>query len=139
MNFDELNEIVAREAGVSICPICDVPFIKKHPRQKTCASSECKRAWRNQYFEDRRRRMLAENPEEFRAYRRAAEKKTRKKKKERERMSRNYKKMQDYWQRQEDIKLHETDGGIDYGKHQVEKTLAQVPKIDVSGFMEKKK
>lgn len=132
MNFDELNELVAREAGVSICPVCSVPFAKRNPRQKTCGSTECKRLWRNRYFEDRRRRMLAENPEEFRAYRRAAEKKTRRKKKERERMKRNYKKMQSYWERQIDVKEHKIDGGLDYGKKQIEKTLAQVPKIDVN-------
>ena len=134
MNFDELNEIIAREAGINICPICGTPFDKYHSRQKTCGTDECKRLWRNRYFEERRRRLLAENPEEFRRYRREAEKKTRRKKREKERMRRNYKKMQSYWERQIDVKERKIDGGLDYGKKQVEKTLEQVPKIDVSGF-----
>ena len=138
MNFDELNAIIAKEAGINICPICGVPFDKYHSRQKTCGSDECKRLWHNKYFNDRRKRMLAENPEEFRRYRREAEKKTRRKKREKERMRRNYKKMQSYWERQIDVKEHKIDGGLDYGKKQVEKTLAQVPKIDVN-IGEKKK
>ena len=138
MNFDELNAIIAKEAGINICPICGVPFDKYHSRQKTCGSAECKRLWHNKYFNDRRKRMLAENPEEFRRYRREAEKKTRRKKREKERMRRNYKKMQSYWERQIDVKEHKIDGGLDYGKKQVEKTLAQVPKIDVN-IGEKKK
>lgn len=134
MNFDELNEIIAREAGINICPICGTPFDKYHSRQKTCGTDECKRLWRNKYFDERRRRLLAENPEEFRAYRREAERKTRRKKRNKEAMRRNYKKMQSYWERQIDVKEHRIDGGLDYGKKQVEKTLEQVPKIDVSGF-----
>ena len=134
MNFDELNAIVAKEAGINICPICGVPYEKYHSRQKTCGTDECKRLWRNRYFDERRRRLLAENPEEFRRYRREAEKKTRRKKREQELMRRNYKKMQSYWERQIDVKEHKIDGGLDYGKKQVEKTLAQVPKIDTSGF-----
>lgn len=134
MNFDELNKIVAKEAGVNICPICGTPFGKYHSRQKTCGTEECKRLWRNKYYDERRRRLLKECPEEFRRYRREAEKKTRKKKRERELMQRNYKKMQSYWERQIDVKERKLDGGLDYGKKQVEKTLAQVPKIDVSGF-----
>ena len=134
MNFDELNEIIAREAGINICPICGTPFEKYHSRQKTCGTDECKRLWRNKYFDERRRRLLAENPEEFRAYRREAERKTRRKKRNKEAMRRNYKKMQSYWERQIDVKEHRIDGGLDYGKKQVEKTLEQVPKIDISGF-----
>lgn len=137
MNFNTLNEIIERETGISICPICGVPFDKYHSRQKTCGSDECKRLWHNKYFNDRRKRMLAEDPEAFRAYRREAEKKTRRKKREKEMLRRNYKKMQSYWERQLD-KERRTDGGLDYGKKQVEKTLAQVPKIDVSEFMKGK-
>lgn len=139
MNFDELNAIIAKEAGINICPICGVPFDKYHSRQKTCGSAECKRLWHNKYFRDRRKRLLTEDPEAFRAYRREAEKKTRRKKKEKERMRRNYKKMQSYWERQIDVKERKLDGGLDYGKKQVEKTLAQVPKIDTNGFEKREK
>jgi hypothetical protein len=47
--------------------------------------------------------------------------------------------MQSYWERQIDVKERKLDGGLDYGKKQVEKTLAQVPKIDVSGFEKRDK
>ena len=134
MNFDLLNEIIAKEAGVNICPICGIPYEKYHSRQKTCGTEECKRLWHNRCVEERRRKMLTEKPEEFRAYRREAEKKTRRKKKQKEMLRKNYKKMQSYWERQIDVKERKIDGGLDYGKKQVEKTLAQVSKIDVSGF-----
>ena len=138
MNFNTLNEIIEKETGVGICPICGVPFEKYHSRQKTCGSDECKRRWHNNYYNERRRRLLAEHPDEFRAYRREAERKTRKKKREKEMMRRNYKKLQSYWERQIDVKERKLDGGIDYGKKQMEKTLAEVPKIDVSEFMKGK-
>lgn len=137
MNFDELNEIVAKEAGVSICPICGTPFKKFHSRQKTCGSDECKRAWHNQYYNERRRRLLAENPEEFRAYRREAERKYRRKKRSAEMADDNYKKLEDYWLNRAERRI-ETDG-LEYGKKQAERTLASVPKIDVSGFKKENK
>jgi len=141
MNFDALDEIIAKNAMVHICPICGTPFREYHRRQKTCGTEECKRLWRNRYYEERRRKKLSEDPESLRAYRREAEKKTREKKKETEMMRRNYKKMQSYWERQLDteLKMEEAEDGHEYGKKQVEKTLAQVPKIDVSEFMKGKK
>lgn len=134
MDFKVLDEIIAKNSMVHICPVCGTPFREYHSRQKTCGTEECKRMWRNSYYEKRRRTKLAEDPEGFRAYRREAEKKTREKKKETEMMRRNYKKMQSYWERQLDakLKMEEKEDGREYGKKQVEKTLAQVPKIDVN-------
>ena len=40
MNFDQLNDIIAREAGINICPICGVPFEKYHSRQKSCGDAD---------------------------------------------------------------------------------------------------
>lgn len=139
MNFEVLDEIVARNSMVNICPICGTPFRKFHSRQKTCGAEECKRLWRCRYYERRRKKKLAEDPEAFREYRREAEKKTREKKKEKEMMRKNYGKMQSYWERQLDkeLKIRDAEDGNSYGKKQVEKTLAQVPKIDVSGFERK--
>ena len=128
MNFDELNAIIEREAGVSICPVCGVPFDKYHSRQKTCGSDECKRMWHNKYFRDRRKRLLAEDPEAFRAYRREAQRKTRQKKRKAKVAEATYEKLATYWVNKHDRVLE--TGGHEYGKKQVEKTLAQVPKID---------
>lgn len=134
MNFDELNAIIVKETGVKICPICGVPFEGYHRRQKTCGTDECKRLYHNQYLREKRVQWMTEDIAGFREYRRVAQRKSRRKKKETELMQRNYKKMQSYWERQIDVKERKLDGGLDYGKKQVEKTLAQVPKIDVSGF-----
>jgi len=134
MNFDELNKIVAAEAGLHICPICGTPFTPYHSRQKTCGADNCKRLYHNKYCDSRRRKSLEEAPEAFREYRRNAERKYRKKKKGREAMARNYDKLEEYWEKQGKLKEQILDGGLNYGKRQAEKTLALVPKIDVSGF-----
>lgn len=132
MNFDVLDEIIKRQADVHICAVCGTPFRPYHSRQKTCGSEECKHLWHTDYYNARRRKRLAEDPEAFRAERREAERKCRRKKKEKEVMGRNYDKLEEYWQRRANSRV-ETDG-LEYGKRQVERTLAQVPKIDVSGF-----
>lgn len=132
MNFNLLNEIIEKEAGVSICPICGIPYDKYHKNQKTCGTDECKRLWHNRYLEERRQKMLAENPEEFRAYRREAQRKTRERKRKAKVADGNYQKLENYWLDKANRRI-ETDG-LEYGKKQAERTLASVPKIDVSGF-----
>lgn len=132
MNFNLLNEIIEKEAGVSICPICGIPYDKYHKNQKTCGTDECKRLWHNRYLEERRQKMLAENPEEFRAYRREAQRKIRQKKRKTKVADGNYQKLENYWLDKANRRI-ETDG-LEYGKKQAERTLASVPKIDVSGF-----
>ena len=139
MNFDALDEIIKKNTDLRICTICGTPFRPYHSRQKTCGSEECKRLYRNRRSDDRRRRKLAETPDEFRAYRRDAERKYRKKKRNKEVANKNYAKIQAYWQRQAELREYKLDGGLDYGKRQMEKTLAQVPKIDVSGFEKENK
>lgn len=141
MNFDALNEIIRKNLpkGLDICPICGCPFRPYHSRQKTCGTEECMRAWHNKYLEESRRDKLTNSPEEFREYRRDAMRKHRKKKKEAEIMRRNYNSLEDYWTRQAAEEERVLDGGVEYGKKQVEKTLAQVPKIDTSGFEKREK
>lgn len=132
MNFNTLNEIIEKEAGVSICPICGIPYEKYHRNQKTCGTDECKRLWHNRYQEERRRKMLAEKPDEFREYRREAQRKTRQKKRKAKVVDGNYQKLENYWIDKANRRI-ETDG-LEYGKKQMERTLADIPKIDVSGF-----
>ena len=128
MNFDELNAIIAEEAGVNICPICGIPYEPYHSRQKTCGADECKRLYHNRCLEERRRKMLAETPDEFRAYRREAQRKSRQKKRNAKVADNNYKKLESYWINRQERRI-ETDG-LEYGKKQVERTLAAIPKID---------
>jgi hypothetical protein len=75
---------------------------------------------------------MEEDIEAFRKYRADAQRKSRHKKKNLDIADENYMRMQEYWKRQEQRHI-ETDG-IDYGKKQMERTLATIPKIDVSGF-----
>ena len=137
MNFDELSEIVAKEAGVNVCPICGTPFMPRHKDQKTCATTECKRLYKNNYLKERRKRLREENLEEYRKIRAEAQRKSRRKKRQAEIADKNYEKMQNYWEEQAERHI-ETDG-IDYGKKQMERTLAMIPKIDVSGFGKERK
>lgn len=137
MNFDELSEIVAKEAGVSVCPICGTPFKPRHEAQKTCGTDECKRLYKNNYLRERRKRLMEEDIEAYRKHRREAQRKSRRKQRELELADKNYEKMQEYWEKQAERHI-ETDG-IDYGKKQMERTLAMIPKIDVSGFGKEQK
>lgn len=132
MNFDALDEIIAKNTDLHFCAICGTPFRPYHRRQKTCGTEECKRAWNNMRYSNRRKRLLSENPEEFRAYRREAERKSRRKKRNTKLADDNYQKLESYWLNKADRRI-ETDG-LEYGKKQAERTLASVPKIDVSGF-----
>lgn len=135
MNFDEMSKLVADAAGVNICPICGVPFKKRHPKQKTCGADECKRQHKNQYLKERRERLMEEDIDSFRKERADVQRRNRRKKKEAERAERNLKKMQKFWDTKGYSRL-DTDGH-EYGAQQVERTLASVPKIDVEGFMRK--
>lgn len=130
MNFDELNKIVAKEAGINICPICGTPFDKYHARQKTCGTDECKRLYKNQYLKDRKERLMREDVEAFREKRREVQRKSRRKKRRKEVADENYQKIQKYWEEQAERHI-ETDG-LEYGKRQMERTLASIPKIDVN-------
>lgn len=131
MNYDELNEIVAKEAGVSICPICGIPFTKYHSRQVTCASSECKKAHRAIYLKKRTERLQEEDIDLFRQKRNEAQKRYRRKQKKLKTADDNLKKAQDYWARREQSLQTESPDGRGYAEEQIRKTLSQVPKIDV--------
>lgn len=130
MNFDELNEIVAREAGVNICPICGIPYEKYHSQQKTCGTDECKRLWHNKYMRANRKQKYKENADAFREYRREAQRKSRRKKRKTELVDKSYQQLENYWLDKANRHI-ETDG-LEYGKKQMARTLAQVPKIDVN-------
>ena len=73
---------------------------------------------------------MREDVEAFREKRREAQRKSRRKKRRKEVADENYQKIQKYWESQAERHI-ETDG-LEYGKRQMERTLASIPKIDVN-------
>lgn len=141
MNFDELNAIVAKEAGVDICPICEVPFHRRDARQKTCGADECKRLWKNKYLRERRLRLIAEDKELFNFRHAEAQRKSRHKKREEQIARENARSdtiSTENIERLESLIVMRTPAS-EYAEQQKAKTLAQVPRIDVSGFEKREK
>lgn len=137
MNFDELNAIVAKEAGVGICPMCGTPFSRRDARQKTCGTNECKRLWKNQYLRERRLRLIAEDKELFNFRHAEAQRKSRHKKRaeriareNRENMERETISLEDV-ERLESLLVMKTPAD-EYAERQQAKTLALIPKIDTN-------
>lgn len=137
MNFDELNAIVAKEAGVDICPMCGTPFSRRDVRQKTCGTGECKRLWKNQYLRERRLRLIAEDKELFNFRHAEAQRKSRHKKRA-ERIARENRESME----QETISLKDVERlesllvmktpADEYAERQQARTLALIPKIDTN-------
>lgn len=140
MNFDELSEILKEEAGVDVCPICGTPYEKKHPKQKTCGKKECKRAHKNKYLRERRIRLLEEDREAFNKKHAEAQRKYLNKGKNKEITERNIDKVEAYWnETEEEVEVEVYEDGVYYGKRQMQKTLAMIPKIDVSLYGKERK
>lgn len=138
MNFDELSKIVAEEAGVNICPICGVPFDKRHSRQKTCGADECKRLWKNDYLKAHRKKLIEEDADAYREYRNEVQRNYRRRKKAVTSVDETLIRAKEYWERfAEHHEIALTDGK-DYAERQIADTLARVPKIDVSGFLKER-
>lgn len=140
MNFDLLNEIVAKEAGVDICPICETPFRRRDIRQKTCGADECKRLWKNKYLRERRLRLIAEDKELFNFRHAEAQRKSRHKKRTQQLA---YKDAEKDTMSAEDIDRLESlfvmrTPASEYAERQKAKTLASIPKIDVNLRKEEK-
>ena len=137
MNFDELNAIVAKEAGVDICPMCGTPFSRRDARQKTCGTGECKRLWKNQYLRERRLRLIAEDKELFNFRHAEAQRKSRRKKRaeqiereNRENIRREKMNVEDV-ERLESLFVMKTPAD-EYAERQQAKTLASIPKINTN-------
>lgn len=132
MNIKELNDIIEKEAGVNICPICGTPFEKFHYRQITCGTDECRKSQRAKYMREYTEKQKAEDIEAYRKKNAERERRYRRKKKGLDILDENLKRAQEYWERQEAKRFLEKDDGKTYAQRQVEKTLASVPKIDVN-------
>ena len=140
MNFDQLNEIVAKEAGVDICPICETPFRRRDARQKTCGTNECKRLWRNKYLRERRLRLIAEDKELFNFRHAEAQRKSRRKKRAQQIASEDV--ATDTMSAEEIDRLESLfvmrTPADEYAERQRAKTLAGIPKINVDLGKEEK-
>ena len=131
MQLAELAKLMSEDAGLHICPICATPFKPRHSRQKTCGKDECKKIYHSQYVSEYSKRRRAENPEPLRAYNRKMMRRYRAKEKAAERLD----EAEAYWRNRDSI--NDSIVAEDYGVRQAEKTLAQIPKIDVSLGKEK--
>lgn len=132
MNFDELNKIVAESAGVSICEICGTPFTPYHSRQKTCGTEECKKQNKKEYMRTRFELADKETEERLRRSHAEANKKWREKKRRAKEREEQLDELHERWKKQADFDEYIRKHGHEYGKLQMQKTLALVPKIDVN-------
>ena len=131
MNFDELSAILI-DSGVNVCPICGTPYDKRYKQQKTCGTDECKRLYKNKYLRERRERLIAEDREAYNKKHADANRKYREKKRDAELVDKSYQKLQEHWERVANFDKDVAEDGFNYGKRQMEKTLAMIPKIDVN-------
>ena len=122
MNFDELGAIIAEQTGLKICVVCGTPFKPYNSRQLTCGTEECRRERKNVQMRDKEK-----SEEEKERHRKWREKQRRNKRKEEE-----YDKIIERTQRQIEFDNYIREHGHEYGKLQMQKTLALVPKIDVN-------
>ena len=134
MNFEELEKIISDEAGVDICPMCGTPFRGRDARKKTCGTSECKRLWANKYLRERRLRLIAEDKELFNLRHAEAQRRSRHKKRaeqiERENAESDTIGIKNI-ERLESFFVMRTPAD-EYAERQKAKTLASIPKIDVT-------
>lgn len=130
--FEELERLISEKTGALICPICGTPFVPYNTRQKTCGTEECKREWKNKYLREYRRRLQEEDYEAYREYCNEAQRKTRWKKRGLDEIDENLAEIEERYARMEERDKTVFADGLNYGKRQMERTLAQVPKIDVN-------
>lgn len=139
MNLNSIEQVLAAETNLRICPICGTPYKPYHSRQKSCGAPECKREVHNAYCRARRKRLLEERPDEFRAYRAKAMRKYRAKLKDIEDREKELSRLSEQWKKQQEFDEYITAHGHEYGKLSAQKTLEKVPKIDVNLGGEKDK
>lgn len=131
MDLNEIELTLKKETDLRVCPICGMPFKPYHSRQKTCGDSECKRIHQCETVKRRTAERKAEDPEEYNTSRRRSVEKYRRNKKKLGIRESELKQLSQKWERQLDFDKKISEYGLEYGKRSAEKTLANVPKIDV--------
>ena len=132
MDLTKIESILQAEAELKVCPICGTPYKPYHSRQKTCGSSECIRINRSEATKRRNAERKEENPEEYRASRRASVQRYRQKKRAMVNREAQLKELSEQWEKQTEFDRKVTEYGMEYGKRSAEKVLANAPKIDVN-------
>ena len=138
MNISEIEKVIEEQTEYKVCKVCGTPYEPYHSRQKTCGAPECKRMYHNHYLRKRNKTLKDEDRAAFNRAHAAAQKKSRDKKKALEQTDRNYAKIQAHWERIDRFNKSVSEHGLEYGKRQAEKTLANIPKIDVESFMKER-
>ena len=126
MNFEELSKIIMESADIKICAICGTPFKPRRSNQLTCGSKECMNERRKEY--QRKREKTEAEREKHRIANRKWRAKTKALREREEHYDEIIRKTQKQVEFDEFIRQH----GHEYGKYQMQKTLAEVPKIDVN-------
>lgn len=137
MTFDELGKIVEEQTGLKTCPICGTPFKPYHSRQKTCGTDECKREHKNKYMRERIDEADDEQASKWREKKREANRKWRAKQRRLKKRGEQLDEIIKRTQRQIDFDNYIREHGLEYGKLQMQKTLALVPPIDLNINKEK--
>lgn len=132
MKLEEFKSTITQHCEVKVCPYCGMPFKPYHSRQKTCGEVQCKKEHRAIYFRERNARLRAFDPDGFKRYHRNAQRKYRAKQREIAKREEQLADMHEHWQRQEAFDKKIAEYGLTYGDIQKQKTLANVPKIDVN-------
>lgn len=138
MDLNEIEAVFQRELNMKVCPICGTPYRPRHSRQKTCGNPECSKAHHNEATKKRNAELKAEDPEAYRNRNRKASRKYRRKIQALNNREAQLKKLSEQWEKQLDFDRKVADYGLEYGKRSAEKTLAEVPKIDVNINREEK-
>lgn len=139
MNFDELAKIIEQEAGVKVCPICGTPYTPYHSRQKTCGSNECKKESHNAYMRERLTNVDEEQAEKIRERKRKNNRRWREKQRRLKKREQQLDEIIERTQRQIEFDNYIREHGHEYGKLQIQKTLALVPPIDLNINTKKEK
>ena len=132
MNLDEIEKILQDDAGLRTCQICGNPYKPYHRRQKTCGEPDCRRAYHNEKMKAHQAKRMAENPEEFRANKREHARKYARRQNALRTRDAQLRYLSERWKKQGEFDRKISEYGMDYGRVQSEKTLAQIPKIDVT-------
>lgn len=132
MNLEELKDKIAEQDGLRICPVCGLPFKPYRKSQRTCGERVCQKEYHRQYVKEYNRRRRIENPIAVRENNKLAMRKYRRRQRELEERDRQLEQMGEHWQKHEEFDNKVKEYGDRYGEVQAQKTLASLPKIDVS-------
>ena len=140
MNFDDVEKILSENLGMPICPVCGLPYKPYRAKtQKTCGDTECKAEYHRRRVRERAEEARAADEEGFKKRHRDSMRKYRGKQRKLERRVEQLQDISERWERQAEFDKYVSEHGHEYGKRQAEKTLSQVPKIDVNIGKERKR